>query len=115
MATSIVVLVVLLMSYAEGIGLCREDNSCTAAPKKPPFGPAKCDCWSSCNSFGDGRKCDNANPAWGNAAHDPVQHSSDGCTWIPFPTNTRDLCHFVAKFDESTYTNTSTRLSTSLY
>ena len=96
-------LLVAVLQGTGAIGRCREDNVCQHAP--PPFPPLKpsveCDCWSTCNCYSTKRKCDNVNSGWGLASKGIVKHSTDGCSWIPFCTNQRDMCVYTVKKDEA--------------
>ena len=85
---SIVILSLMFLAQATATGNCR-DGVCSNSPSK--IGDS-CQCWSTCNSVDDARKCDGASSLWSGYQRANQGGNDVGCTYIPFASNQRDLC-----------------------
>merc|ERR1711934_1086939 len=81
----------LCLGTAIGIGNCREQSVCANAPTSAG---ATCKCWSTCNVEDGARKCDSANPKWSGYTRTQIGESDVGCSYIPFMSNSRDMCEW---------------------
>ncbi len=78
---SIVILsLMLFLAQATATGNCR-DGVCSNSPSK--IGDS-CQCWSTCNSVDDARKCDGASSLWSGYQRANQGGNDVGCTYIPF-------------------------------
>jgi hypothetical protein len=86
---AIAILLMTFLMQATATGNCREDSVCTRSPGGTSD---TCRCWSTCNTDDGARKCDNANSQWTNYYRDNQGQNDVGCTYIPFMSNSRDMC-----------------------